>query len=177
MDIKLVNTSKCTGCAACSNICSKDAIEMIEDKTGFVYPVINKNKCVKCGTCLKVCPVLNKYVSTNHKKPIVYGAKCKNSEIRFKSTSGGIFAVLANSILKNEGVVAGAIYETPYCVKHSVSYNVSQLETLLQSKYVQSNMGYVYREVSENLKKKKHVLFCGTPCQVAGLYSFLNRKT
>ena len=176
MDIKLASDNKCTGCATCANVCPKEAIEMIENVQGFVQPIINENKCIKCGVCLKACPVINRYVSQNKKRPTVYGARCKDKKIRFKSTSGGIFATIAKAILNNNGIVVGAIYETPYYVKHSVSYSMSQLEPLLQSKYVQSNIEYIYKEISENLKKGKKVLFCGTPCQVTGLYSFFNGK-
>ena len=178
INIELANNDECTGCAACANICPKKAIKMVENRAGFIQPIINKNKCVRCSMCVKACPVINdiQILKKDEKRPKMYGAKCKDSSIRFKSTSGGIFATISRTILKNGGIVAGAIYENPYYVKHSIAYDESQIEPLLQSKYVQSNIGYIYREISENLKKGKQVLFCGTPCQVAGLYSFLNER-
>ena len=47
--------SQCCGCSACYAICSKQAIQMIEDEEGFLYPVIDSAKCVKCGRCVYVC--------------------------------------------------------------------------------------------------------------------------
>lgn len=176
MSIKLPSDNRCTGCASCANICPNKAIEMLENEQGFVQPVINESKCIKCGLCLKTCPVINAYVSHNKKRPTVYGARCKNKSIRFRSTSGGVFATIAKEILNSNGIAVGAIYKTPYYVKHSISYNISELEQLLQSKYVQSDIGYIYREISDNLKNGKKVLFCGTPCQVSGLYSFLKER-
>ena len=48
---------ECCGCTACYAICPKNAISMIEDEEGFLYPRINKNKCISCYQCFKVCPV------------------------------------------------------------------------------------------------------------------------
>lgn len=50
---------KCCGCSACLNVCPKGAIEMKEDKEGFLYPVIDKNKCIGCKSCIRVCPIRN----------------------------------------------------------------------------------------------------------------------
>ncbi len=47
---------QCCGCSACYAICPKNAITMIEDEEGFLYPQINIDRCVSCKMCLKVCP-------------------------------------------------------------------------------------------------------------------------
>lgn len=47
---------QCCGCSACYAICPKNAITMIEDEEGFLYPQINIDRCVDCKMCLKVCP-------------------------------------------------------------------------------------------------------------------------
>lgn len=52
-----VNHKKCTGCAACQNICPKDCIILQEDDEGFRYPQVATDKCIDCGLCEKVCPV------------------------------------------------------------------------------------------------------------------------
>ena len=55
----LCNQQECTGCAACVNICPKDAITMIGMADGFLQPVVEKDKCVQCLACERTCPVLN----------------------------------------------------------------------------------------------------------------------
>lgn len=43
------------------------------------------------------------------------------------------------------------------------------------SKYVQSDMAGCFVEVKHDLKKRKKVLFTGTPCQVAAIKKYLSR--
>lgn len=47
---------ECCGCTSCYAICPREAILMVQDEEGFVYPIIDENKCVKCYQCIKVCP-------------------------------------------------------------------------------------------------------------------------
>ena len=54
----------CNGCSACYNICLKNAIDMIEDSEGFLYPSINGELCIRCYRCLAVCPL--------KKEPVVH---------------------------------------------------------------------------------------------------------
>jgi len=49
----------CCGCYACFSICPKEAISMMEDDEGFVYPEIDSSKCIKCLACERVCPIKN----------------------------------------------------------------------------------------------------------------------
>jgi len=51
----------CCGCTACYNICSHNAIKMIDDEEGFKYPCIDKSKCINCKLCEKVCPMITKW--------------------------------------------------------------------------------------------------------------------
>ena len=46
----------CTGCFACANACTHDAIEMRENEEGFYFPSVDASSCVDCGLCDKVCP-------------------------------------------------------------------------------------------------------------------------
>lgn len=46
---------ECCGCGACFAICPKQAIHMVQDDEGFLYPNVNERKCVKCYLCESVC--------------------------------------------------------------------------------------------------------------------------
>lgn len=163
------------GCHACYNVCPKNAIEMHEDKEGFRYPKINDEKCIKCGLCEKVCPMINIAKNSNFEPPKVYAAWSKSQDIRLDSTSGGIFSELANQILDEGGYICGAIYNKEWKVEHILTNDKEELENIRSSKYLQSNINDVYRQIKEKLEEKVKVLFCGSPCQVAGLNNYLNR--
>ena len=90
----------CCGCTACANICPNSAITMKEDKEGFLQPIINNKKCNNCHLCEKVCP-LNKEKSSSGFEPITF-ATMANNDIRVKSSSGGMFTILANYFLENK---------------------------------------------------------------------------
>lgn len=166
---------KCTGCFACYNVCPKGAINMVEDIYGYIYPIIDKNKCINCNLCKKVCPSLNKVVKT---KPLkCYAVVAKDKKILSKSTSGGIATVLAKKIISENGVVYGAAYIDEKCtVAHIRIESVKDLTKLQGSKYVHSYILGTYKNVKEDLNKSRKVLFIGTPCQIAGLKSFLRKE-
>ena len=171
--ISLKDKKDCCGCSACYNICPKKAISMQEDIEGFLYPIIDNNKCVKCNLCIKVCPILNNKKET--KLSEVYGCKNKNVEEQKASSSGGVFSLLANYILDNNGIVFGASYNNKWEVIHKFIDKKDDLDSLRRSKYVQSDINNTYKQSKEFLDNNKFVLFCGTPCQIAGLKSFLNK--
>lgn len=58
-EIPVLFTKKeeCFGCSACYAICPANAIEMIPDIEGFLYPQILEQKCVRCLKCMDVCPM------------------------------------------------------------------------------------------------------------------------
>lgn len=171
----LKDKRKCVGCAACYNICSYDAITMEKNEEGFLYPVFNEEKCVKCGLCNKVCPAMDSYFRLNTGfEPSAYICYA-NTDIRLKSSSGGIFTLLAENILNNNGYVCGAAYDSNWYVRHKIINNVNDLDELRVSKYLQSDTNEVYKEIKKLLKNKELVLFSGTPCQVAGLFGFLGK--
>jgi len=174
--IKITDKSKCCGCGACYNVCTSNAIAMQEDIEGFLYPVINAKFCIKCGLCLKVCPVIKVKDNRQTQNTVleVYGAKNKNIEEQKLSSSGGMFSLLANYILDNNGVVFGAGYNEKWEVVHTCIDNKESLDILRRSKYVQSYIGNTLKKAKEFLDKDKYVLFVGTPCQIAGLKGFLN---
>lgn len=167
--------NQCTGCGACSNICPKGAIEMIEDECGFKYPVINQSKCINCGLCKKTCPIVSKFESNRLNEPKVYATWSKDEENRYISTSGGMFFELAKYIIKNKGYVIGARYNKDNMVEHYLVNDLKGVEELRQSKYLQSDTKNIFKETLETLKSKKLVLFAGAPCQIAGLMKFLKK--
>lgn len=165
---------ECCGCGACYNSCPAQAITMEYDAEGFLYPQIHEELCVSCGKCKKACPSLSGRYQ-NSGVPDCYVAMAED-EVRKHSSSGGMFTLFAEHILKQGGAVCGAAYDSNFKVKHMVVNNRQDLEKLKKSKYVQSDTGKVYTEIQEILKEGRSVLFCGCPCQVAGLKTFLGKE-
>jgi coenzyme F420-reducing hydrogenase beta subunit len=175
MEIKnIIKNKKCSGCMSCVNICPKAAIK-IEKIDGFEYPYIDEEICIKCGKCNIACPIINKLEEKQYLQK-VYAAKNKNTDIRMQSSSGGIFTLVAEWVLENNGVVFGAKFNDKLEVVHDYIENKEQIELLRGSKYLQSKIGLSYSKVKEFLENGRKVLFTGTPCQIEGLLSFLNKK-
>lgn len=169
----ILQTNKCSGCMACLNKCPVGAITKVQ-KDGFEYPKINENKCVNCGLCEKVCPVNTIYKTENVKE--VYACKNKNDDIRLKSSSGGVFTIMAEKIIENNGVVFGARFDENFNVVHDYTECIDGLATFRSSKYVQSDLKDTFKKVKEFLNEGRKVLYVGTPCQIEGLNAFLNKK-
>lgn len=176
MKIESLKKSQCTGCMACYNTCAAEAITMKCDKEGFWYPGINKDKCVSCKQCDSVCPALKKEKKQLDKEVLdVYAINSKDNCIRFESTSGGLFSELAIGVLEQGGSVAGATYYNHFRAKHILIDKMEDLEKIRQSKYEQSYTDTVFQDIRHLLKEGKKILFCGTPCQCAGLKLFLKK--
>lgn len=173
--IVLDSKINCCGCTACSQVCPKHCITMKMDEEGFKYPIVDTDQCVDCGLCEKVCPYLNSY-PTPQEKPASYACKTKDDNLRAKSSSGGLFTVLATRIIHEGGVVFGAKFDAEWNVVHGYTENEDGLAAFRGSKYVQSDMGNSFSQVKEFLKAGRPVMFTGTPCQVAGLNHFLQKK-
>lgn len=163
---------QCTGCGACYNKCPANAIVMEYDGEGFLFPRVTE-ACVHCGLCKSVCPALHPLKL--HPTPDAY-AVWADDEIRAKSSSGGMFTLLANYVLEQGGVVCGAAYSEDYLsVEHILVSDKEGLSPLRGSKYLQSSTGKTYSEVKQYLDAGGWVLYTGTPCQIAGLRSFLKK--
>ena len=162
---------QCFGCSACAMACPKHCIEMRPDEEGFLYPNINNSLCINCGKCRTVCPVLKNNNLDNN--PDCYIAFSNNKEIRKQSSSGGIFTELAKKELARGGIVYGAGFNKLFDVVHKAALCEEDLASLRGSKYVQSQMNRTYEEVKNRIEEGRTVYFSGTPCQVAGLYSYL----
>ena len=170
------NKVNCCGCEACRVSCPFNCISMIKDEEGFLYPVINKELCIKCGKCDTVCPIISKEKLIDDEEIYVYAGKDKNDINRMESTSGGVFGVVAEYFLKNDGIVFGAAFNNKFEVEHIKIDKISRLSSLRGSKYVQSKINDSYIKVKNYLKSDKLVLFSGVPCQVYGLYKFLGKN-
>jgi acetyltransferase-like isoleucine patch superfamily enzyme/coenzyme F420-reducing hydrogenase beta subunit len=168
----------CTGCAACADKCAFSAVAMIEDGEGFLYPRIDDSVCTECGLCARVCPVLNPSVeiSANARPREVYAAFSLDEETRFMSTSGGAFSEFAKHVLRAGGVCYGAAYDEQFNVRHARISDLEELPRIRQSKYYQSITGGVYNRVKKDLEAGTLTLFCGTPCQCAGLSNRLEKN-
>ena len=176
--INIQNKVDCCGCNACGDACSKQAITFKTDNEGFWYPEVDMQKCVDCGSCEKVCPIINiKDLKKNDfAKPVhTYAAIHKNNEIRFDSTSGGLFSALAEKMYRDGGYVGGAVYDEDFNIKHFISNQKEDLKKLRSSKYAQSDLTGFYIQVRDLLRKGEKVLVCGSPCQMVALRAFLRK--
>lgn len=172
-NITSIDKALCTGCGACYNKCPFDAITIKPDERGFLAPALIEDKCMDCGLCYKACPV-NKPAEVS-KRTEAY-AVWADDETRSKSSSGGMFSLLAAAVINDGGVVFGARYSDNFLsVFHTAVKDIEGLALLRGSKYVQSNTGSTFKEAKKYLEEGKAVLYSGTPCQIAGLYSYLGK--
>lgn len=172
-NIKLCDAYSCTQCRACEAVCPKKCISFVEGKDGFLLPIIEDSFCIKCGLCVKSCHQLNPILK---KRPLLcYAAWSKEDQIRRSSSSGGAFSEIARYICNRGGVVVGAVMDRDLKVHHSFAESMDQIAPMRGSKYVQSDLNGVFAQIKHILNEGRLVLFTGTPCQVAGLYSFLKK--
>lgn len=169
--IKIIDKKNCCGCSACASICPKHCISMQSDNEGFLYPVVNEEDCIDCGLCEKVCHELHPLVK---REPIqVHAAINKNEEVRLKSSSGGIFYMLAQRTIAEGGVVFGARFDNQWQVVIDYADDLIGIKSFVGSKYVQARVDTAYVDAKHFLTEGRKVLFSGTPCQIAGLNHFL----
>ncbi len=173
-NIRQLQESKCTGCGSCYSSCPKKAIMMRSDGMGFYYPDINENLCTECGNCMRVCPSFQK-LDEKVLPSFLYAAYAKEN-VKMESASGGIFPLLAREILKEGGAVCGCGWNERFVAEHQIIRKEEEIEKLQGVKYVQSDTKNIYEQVRKLLEEGKTVLFCGTPCQTAGLLREIKQK-
>ena len=171
--IHIIEKRNCCGCSACVQRCPEQCITLHEDMEGFLYPEVDKERCVDCGLCEKVCPWQDSTIPVPPLK--VLAVKNRNEEERIDSSSGGVFIALAKAVIRKGGVVFGAVFDERWEVIHACAETLEDVREMMGSKYVQSYIGNSYKEAEQFLKQGREVLFCGTPCQIAGLHSFLRK--
>ena len=172
--IQITDKHLCCGCASCVQKCPKRCISLYEDEEGFLYPKVIVEDCIDCGLCEKVCPLLNNSKTILPKD--VWAVKNQNESDRIHSSSGGVFIALAREILASGGVVFGAVFDKDYEVKLAYSETLEGVCPMMGSKYLQARVETAYIDAERFLKQGRHVLFTGTPCQIAGLHKYLRKE-
>lgn len=177
----IIEKEKCTGCGACLASCPKEAISMKRDSEGFDFPHIDQSLCINCGLCQKVCPPLH-YEERNNKRLVEncvqrgFAARNKNYKQRLISSSGSIFAVLAEHVLSSGGAVVGVAYDAEFNAVYKIIESVSELPLVQGSKYLQCKPSReIFKKIRDILKTGRLVLFSGLACQVEGLHTFLRK--
>jgi coenzyme F420-reducing hydrogenase beta subunit len=173
--IQIVDKQNCCGCYACYNICPPQCIHMQPDVEGFWYPVVEIDECTECGLCEQVCPILENMSAGNY-DPLAYACINNNEAIRLGSSSGGLFTLIAEQVIEGGGVVFGANFNEHFEVEHRCVELKEELVKLRGSKYLQSRISETYKQAKQLLKSGRKVLFTGTPCQIAGLKSYLGKS-
>lgn len=148
---------------------------MSMDQEGFLYPVVDDECCVECGLCLRTCPTKHA-VKRDDKILGHYVAYAQDEKLRWNSSSGGVFSILAEAILKKGGAVFGAAFDEDFSVHHICVNDSVGMDALRGSKYVESRTEHTFSEAKTMLEIGKPVLFSGTPCQIAGLNKYLGKK-
>lgn len=172
--IRTVDSEKCCGCGACASVCPEKCITFVADSEGFLYPSVDEKDCVGCNACERACPML----SAPEKNTVVRACAAINNDkgARLKSSSGGVFGLLAEDVVSNGGAVFGAAFDESFAVRHICVHTADELPLLRGSKYVQSNTTELFENVKILLDSDRQVLFSGTPCQVAGLKKSLGKN-
>jgi len=176
--IDSVIKNRCTGCEACASACPKNSIEMIPNREGFKNPVVDGDKCIHCKKCVNVCPVIN--FEKNHRgivdKKEAFAYKANNEQYRKICSSGGVFLSLANAFVDMGGIVYGAAFDDDYKLRHISARSSEELVWLAGSKYLQSDINEVYKEIKKRLIAGYKIIFFGMTCQVEGLLAYLGRE-
>jgi ferredoxin len=174
-NVSSINPNNCYGCGACEYVCPTNAISMADNIEGFKYPIIDSDLCLECGNCLDKCQVVNNNFQYRFKVVEQFGCKHKNSNIREHSRSGGAFVAISDIIINQGGSVYGAAFFTPDKILHIRTETQEERDALCGSKYVQSNISPILRELEMDLQDKRLVLFSGTSCQCAAIALLFDR--
>lgn len=169
----LCGKGRCTQCGVCAVVCPKWAISFSD---GDGYPSIDATKCIACGMCERNCHVLHPPETGGDNPPAhIYACYAKDQDVRVHSASGGAFAILARHCLSKGWLVCGAAYAPFPEVRLRLIDSASDLDGIIGSKYVYSDMLGVLEEVKKRLSEGRKVLFGCLPCQASAFRVFLGR--
>ena len=164
---------RCTGCSACRFVCPVGAIRMEPDEEGFLRPQVDESLCTHCGCCHSACQVFAEKTTPDYQQR--YYAFKNSEDIRRNSSSGGVFTALADYVLRENGIVAAAMIDEDFHVRHRIAEDRSALDQMRNTYYVQSDPGDCFPKLRAALEAGRKVLFVGTPCQVQGLRLYLGK--
>lgn len=168
--------NKCCACKTCEQICSVNAISFKRDTDGYEQVCVDESLCIECGICEKVCPILNVRKPEKKDMPLLCGAALsKDDSLKEEGSSGGLFGVFAKHIINGNGVVYGAAFDKYLQLRTSRAKNQEELFPLYKSKYLLCDTNNSFHQIKNDLKSGISVLYCSTPCQIAGLQSFLKK--
>lgn len=147
---------------------------MRTDEYGETHPYVDENECIGCDLCHKVCPSIT---LPEFREPIkCYAFWRTDKKERRLSASGGIGAMIAESTIREGGVVFATIYDDNFIPHFSEITSINSIEKLKGSKYAQSTVGEeTLKRIKELLISGTAITFIGTPCQVSGLIKFLGK--
>lgn len=156
----------CSGCMACADICSKNAISIVDNLKAY-NAVIDESKCVSCNACFKVCQQL---APLKGNKPYKwFQGWAENISYREQGSSGGVGTALIEYFSKNLGYVAACSFDQGlFGFFLFGEENDSAKPHFGGSKYVKSNPKGIYNKIKKIISSNK-VLFIGLPCQVAAI--------
>ncbi len=170
-----IPVKNCCGCTACMSVCPTFAIKMVDDDEGFSYPVLDTSLCVECKKCEKVCPILTpNSLPENFEGAVVAQSKCE--DVLSESTSGGFTDALCKYFTDNGGYVCGVAFDQNFMPHHKIVKTYEDAKAFRNSKYAQSDLGCVFKDIETLIKNGEKVLFIGTPCQVGGIKSFIGEN-
>ena len=176
--MKIIEKAMCSGCRTCVYVCPVKAISVETDRDGFEHIVIDDKLCIQCEKCKSVCPMLNGNAVKNLRgeNTDCGSAYAKDMTERWNGSSGGLFGILAKEIIKNEGVIYGAAFNGNLKLKTTKAETEEELYPLFKSKYLLCDIDDKFREIKKKLEHGKQVLYCSSPCQIAGLKLYLGKN-
>ena len=169
--------NKCCGCTACFNICPAKAIDMVPNQKGFYIPNINLSKCISCNLCSNVCQINN--TPLGHAPSEKYAVVNYDTDVRMKSSSGGLFWLLLTSMFEHYGKnfhCFGVKLDNNLTAVYTRADSLEECTDFRGSKYVQSDLGNTFTQISELLIQGHAVMFVGAGCQCAGLKNYIKTK-